>query len=349
MTQIHLRYHWAKKYLLSFGFLLLTLSMTAQNVSVSAKLDSTVTYIGGQMDLKIQMSQPNDIQLAFPTFKDTITKSVEIVRVNPIDTLSTENNRFLLEQRYRITSFDSGLHYIPPIVFEEAGKLLDKTLQTDHMSLMVVNPFEEVDPQKGITDIKQPIDTPFLLSEIQKYFPFVILFIFLVVGTTLAIMKYRGRDIPVNIFKKEEPKIPPHVIALNKLDEIKGEKLWQRSLTKQYYSKLTDALRHYIEERFEVSAMEQTSDEILASFKTIDFSDDKSFENLKQILRTADLVKFAKHEPFPDENDMSMINAYFFINQTKIEEIKSLEEEKQNMLDKEAESADNDLRNNNNE
>lgn len=339
MTQIHLKYYWAKKYLLSLGFILLTLSISAQNVSVSAKLDSTVTYIGGQMDLKIQMSQPNDLQLTFPILTDTITKSVEIVRVNPIDTLSTENNRFLLEQTYRITSFDSGLHYIPPIVFEEAGKQLDKILQTDHMSLMVVNPFEEVDPQKGITDIKQPYETPFQISELYKYFPYVLGFILLCGIITLIAMKYFGREIPVKIFNKEKPKIPPHVIALSKLDEIKGEKLWQRSLTKQYYSKLTDALRHYIEERFEVSAMEQTSDEILASFKTIDFSDDKSFENLRQILSTADLVKFAKHEPFPDENDMSMINAYFFVNQTKIEEIKSLEEEKQNILDKEAESA----------
>lgn len=307
----------------------------AQNVTVSAQMDSTMIFIGGQIDLKIQMSQPQGLDLSFPILTDTITKNIEIVRANPVDTINSDNQRLLLEQSFRITSFDSGLHYVPPIVFEQVSEVLGKPVETNHMSLMVINPFEEVDPQKGIVDIKMPMSSPFHISELYKYFPWVLGIILLSGIITLAVLKYFGRDIPVKIFKKEKPKVPPHITALEELDKIKAEKLWQRDLVKDYYSRMTDTLRHYIEERYKIHAMEQTSDEIMDSFKMVDDIDKKSLENLNQILQTSDLVKFAKHEPFPDENDLSMINSYFFINQTKIEEIKTLEEEKAAMLTQE--------------
>ncbi len=333
MTKTKLTYFNFKYLALLFAVFLLSVgTSTAQNVTVSAQMDSTMIFIGGQIDLKIQMSQPQDVQLNFPLLTDTITKNIEIVRASQIDTLSSDNQRLLLEQTYRITSFDSGLHYVPPIVFEQASEQLGKIVQTNHMSLMVVNPFDEVDPQKGITDIKTPMQTPFHLSELYKYLPWVLGIILFSGIMTLIAMKYFGRNIPVKIFKKEKPKIPPHVTAIEELDKLKAEKLWQRDMVKEYYSKMTDTLRHYVEERFKIHAMEKTTDEIMDAFKTIEGADAKSLDNLNQILRTSDLVKFAKHEPFPDENDLSMINSYFFINQTKIEEIKTLEEEKEAML-----------------
>ncbi|MCT4647771.1 MAG: hypothetical protein N4A74_22480 [Carboxylicivirga sp.] len=309
--------------------------LEAQNVTASAKLDSTVIFIGGQIDLKLQLSHPDNMELALPLLTDTITKNIEIVRFSEPDTLSRENNRLLIEQSFRITSFDSGLHYIPPIVFEEASKKLGKPVQTEAMALMVANPFAEVDPQKGIFDIKTPVATPFHLSEIYKYLPWVFGIILLAGIITFIILRFYGQEVPVKIFKKEVPKTPAHVRALESLNQIKSEKLWQHNRVKEYYSGVTDTLRHYIEERFKIRAMEQTTDEIMDSFKGVEVNDAKSIDNLKQILLTADLVKFAKHEPLPDENDLSMINAYFFVNQTKIEELKTLEEEKAEMLKKE--------------
>ncbi|WP_430814863.1 hypothetical protein [Carboxylicivirga sp. RSCT41] len=311
----------------------------AQNVSVSAQMDSTVIFIGGQIDLKLQLSQPEEMELSFPLLTDTITRNVEIVRLNEPDTLNNDNGRLLIEQNFRITSFDSGLHYIPPIVFEEASQKLGALLQTEPMALMVINPFEEVDPQKGIVDIKEPQETPFHFSELYKYLPWVLGLLALAGIVTFIALRYFGKDVPVKIFKKEEPVIPPHQKALKALDKIKEEKLWQHNRVKEYYSGVTDTLRHYIEERYEIRAMEQTTDEIMDSFKGIDVTGVNSIDNLKQILMTADLVKFAKHEPLPDENDLSMINAYFFVNQTKEEEIKSLDEEKAEMLKKEENEA----------
>ncbi len=110
--------------------------------------------------------------------------------------------------------------------------------------------------------------------------------------------------------------MPAHVRAANELDKLKAEKIWQQGREKEFYSKLTDILRRYIYEREGINAMEMTSGEILNNIRQI--SDvDSVYNNLKQILSTADLVKFAKYKPYPDENDLSMVNAYFFVNQTK--------------------------------
>lgn len=331
-----MKYHWMRKALLTFIAIGLWAwqGTSAQTVSAIAEVDSSMIFIGGQIDLRLQVSQPKDFPVSFPLFTDTITGAVEIVKAGKIDTLSTDNNRLVLQQTLRITSFDSGLHYIPPIVFEEASARLGQQVATNHLSLMVINPFEEVDPQKGIMDIKKPMQTPFLFAELYKYLPWVLGLLLLSGIITLLALKFLGRNVPIKLFVKETPVIPAHERALKELERIKSEKLWQSNRVKLYYSEVTDTLRHYIEERYQIHAMEQTSDEILRSFKTVDI-EKKCLENLEQVLTTADLVKFAKYEPLPDANDLSMINAYFFVNQTKIEELKSLDEEKEALLEKE--------------
>jgi len=123
-----------------------------------------------------------------------------------------------------------------------------------------------------------------------------------------------------------KPKEAPHVIALRELDRIKNEKIWQKDKTKQYYSEVTDVLRNYIEDRFEIRAMEQTTDEIMDSFKyRRDLLSEKSFTNLGQILSIADLVKFAKYKTLPDDDNLTLVNSYFFVNDTKKEEPKKPE------------------------
>jgi hypothetical protein len=122
-------------------------------------------------------------------------------------------------------------------------------------------------------------------------------------------------------FKKEEPYVPPHIRAIRKLDAIKTEKLWQMGRTKEYHSEITDTLRKYIEERFGIGAMEMTSGEILTDIKKYGGGTDSVYGNLKQILILADFVKFAKYRSLPDENELSMMNAYLFVHNTKQEEI----------------------------
>jgi len=122
--------------------------------------------------------------------------------------------------------------------------------------------------------------------------------------------------------KVEEPKvkIPPHVIAFRDLENIKNLKLWQEGKTKEYYTAITDTIRIYIEGRYNISAMELTSDEIMAIMKS-QVIDNVSKEKLKQILALADYVKFAKAQPIDVENELTLNNAFDFVKGTLREEI----------------------------
>lgn len=313
-------------------------TVEGQNVSASATLDSTLMIIGGQMNLTLNVTQPKDLLVEFPLLADTITKNIEIVEAARPDT-TIQNNMLNITQVIRITSFDSGLHYIPPIVFEyKKGELTDQQ-QTNSLALMVVNPFENVDPQKGLFDIKQPINTPFTLAEILKYLHWMVAFMLFSALLVLAIHWWLKKRNPIrDLLFKERPKEPAHIIALRALEHIKNEKLWQKGQVKLFYSQLTDTLRVYMQERFNFPAMEQTTPEIVKSLKGVELTDDKLFTKMQQILETADLAKFAKYEPLPDENDLCLISALFFVNQTKIEEIKSPEEAVKESLEKEKEA-----------
>lgn len=181
-----------------------------------------------------------------------------------------------------------------------------------------------VDTTKGPTDIKMPYDAPLTLKEVTPYILGVIL-IGAIIFLILYSIKRKKKNKPI-FSRPAKPKEPAHIIALRELDRIKNEKIWQKEKTKQYYSEVTEALRNYIEDRFEIPAMEQTSDETLASFKfRRDLINEKLFMNLSRILNLADLVKFAKYNPLPDDNSLTLVDAYFFVNETKKEEIKKPE------------------------
>lgn len=319
--------------ILLLGF---SLPANAQLVSARANLDSALTVIGGQMSFTIMVNQPTGIEVTFPIFADTLTSSIEIVNDLGRDTTFLDNNRLSITQKYTITSFDSGLHYIAPIVIEYIENNSARTTATNSLALNVVNPFAEVDPQKGFFDLKGLFNLPFILSELKRYSEWVLL------GLLLAALAYAGwyyvknRKIPFKeVFVKEKPKELPHLVALRELDKIKSEKLWQSGQSKGYYTRVTDTLRRYMEERFHFQAMEQTTPEILFELEKTGFPDNKLLDKIEQVLNTADLVKFAKYNPLTDENDLTLINAYFFVNQTKEEPILTPDEAVKQSIERE--------------
>ncbi|HOY38067.1 MAG: hypothetical protein KBB11_00605 [Bacteroidales bacterium] len=119
-----------------------------------------------------------------------------------------------------------------------------------------------------------------------------------------------------NIFRRIPPPEPPHIVALRELNRIRDEKKWQNGKTKEYYTELTDVLRKYFEGRFGVNAMEMTSDEILNAMSGFSVITETYMNQLKQVLITADAVKFAKAEPFFHENDMHLKNAFDIVEGT---------------------------------
>jgi len=187
------------------------------------------------------------------------------------------------------------------------------SVQTQAISLEVLG--MPVDTTKGITDIKPPYEIKVSFMEILPYIS---------VGLILALIMFfylrylrKRRSVKEIIDKPSPPPIPAHILALEQLDELVREKLWQQGKIKLYYSRLTDIVRQYIELRFGVPAMEETTEDIMRDFTHGKQVREEIRIELKSLLELADLVKFAKWNPVAEENEASQQSAYDFILRTK--------------------------------
>ena len=300
--------------------ILLSATANAQRIKATASIDSTNILLGDQVKLFLEIDHPKNVDVIFPNVPDTLAEYIEVLSRSETDTFELDDETFQKQiQSFLITSFDSGSYRIPPFWFKiDLDDRLD-SIPTNGVTLNVYS--MEIDTTRGPTDIKYPYDAPVTLKEVIPYILGSILILAILFFIFYAI-KRRKNNQPIFVLPKK-PKEPAHIIALRELDRIKKEKIWQQGKIKQYYSEVTEALRKYIEDRFEIPAMEQTSDETIESFrKQKGLLKDKTFANLSQILKLADLVKFAKYQTSPDDDNMTLVNAYFFINDTKPEEKK---------------------------
>lgn len=294
---------------------------SAQNTLLDVKVDSAAILIGEQtvLHLTVTADKNKEVQLVIP--RDTLMAGVEVLDIPKADTTEIDNDRLLIKQDLLVTSFDSSLYLLPPF------KVIDgkDTVYSNQIALKVSTIPVNTDKPEEFFDIKNVWKPPFVLADYYPIIFGVLLALFLICVIAYVIKRLRNRQSLIP-FKKPEPKLPPHEQAVKELDEIKQQKLWQQGRSKEYFTMITDTLRRYIVERFGINAMEMTSSEILDIIrKTPDAS--SVYDNLQQILLLSDFVKFAKMNPLPDENDLSMTNAYLFVDKTKQEVVEVAPEE----------------------
>jgi hypothetical protein len=299
----------------------------AQNVIVNAKLDTSSIEIGDQIWLNLSVDQGKTDKVLFPVIKDTIVKGIDVIESLPVDTLMIGNNRCRVNKKIKISSYDLKYYVIPRLAFIH----LKDTLYTDSLTL-VVNPVKLDSLEKAsidttqafpLFDIKGPIDTPFTFKEfIQRFYWYIIAFFVLVLLVIIAIIYFKRRSKNQPFIKlPEKPKEPAHLIAIRALDALKAKKLWQTGFEKEYYIELSDIIREYIENRFNIPTFERTSHELLEIIEYQNLIEKQLFGQLNQLLTLSDLAKFAKYRPLPNENDLCLKNSYSFVEQTKQEEI----------------------------
>lgn len=306
-------------------------------------MDSTYVTFGCPMTFHLEAVVPEGQQILFPqevmkqggivAYDDSAQYLLELDNFHTlqVDTVQQSGGLVTLKQDITVFAFDSATLYIPPFEFVcQSGD----TLTTNSLALQVFVPFEnvEVDPQKFV-GLKSVEDPEFVFMDYIWYFLLPLLIIALAVAIWFGWQYYKRHkaDAPV-VLPKAKP-LPAHIIAMQALDALSEKKLWQNGRNKEFHTELTDILRQYIEQRFGVPAMEKTTDEILDELYELAESQKASLTNLKQILSMADLVKFAKYQPFADENQLSFMNSKMFVEQTKkieMEENPSKEEEADN-------------------
>ncbi len=294
----------------------------AQNIKVEASVGKVTLPMGDQTTLHITAHLQGKDEITFPTLPDSIGK-LQIVKALKPDTAFDKNNpqAETITHNYTITSFTPGTYFIPQLT------LKNKTASFTTDSLMVQFTPVAVDTTKGIYDIKQPLAVSYTWLDWLKdnwYWIAIPLLVILLIARFIYYWLKRPKK--VVIVQPKAPAVPSYVTALNKLNELREKKLWQQGEVKLYHSELSDTLREYLENRYGINALEQTSDEIMASIKRLSIPGEGR-NKLSQILTTADLVKFARQQPLPAENDQVMDNAIDFIMQTKQEPLPPAEEE----------------------
>ena len=330
---------WVFKVILVLLSFLLGGELQAQRASVHATVQPSEILIGEQAVINLKVITPKEKTIHFPVYEKEIIPGIEVIAMLPPDT-TIENNVMTLNFRYLITSFDSTLYHVPHIpIFDGKDTILSNSFglkvtspQLSDSTLVYLERINkgETDSidfnQLQLNDIKAIRKAPFVWTD-YLWLLWILVGVILLLGLIgLAIYLVLRKKRKGYFFTPPEV-LPAHVRAVRELDKLKQEKIWLQGREKEFYSRLTDILRSYIWEREGIQAMEMTSGEILHSIRKV-AETDSIYDNLKQILTTADLVKFAKYKPYPDENDLSMVNAYFFVNQTKEEEL--LPDPKQN-------------------
>jgi len=284
---------------------------------VSVALDTTALRIGEQVTLTMSVQYrtgAGDPIISWPTIGDTLSAHVEVVADSGVDTLAVRDmaGAFVQQRALHLTSFDTGYWAIPPFRFTMNGAVME----TKPMLLQVQG--VTLDSTLAARDIKAIHELPFSLGYwVREHVKWIAAGagVLALAALILWLLLRKRAAIPA----KEVPAIelPLHQRTINALHALEKQRLWQNGEHKAYHSRITDLVRGYIEERYRVPALESTTDELLQELRVSALSADQRGQ-LGNMLRLADMVKFAKALPSPIENEQMMSGALRFVEETAV-------------------------------
>lgn len=309
--------------ILRFGFILsFLIAFAGHSQKAEITIGAPSILIGEQTTLHISFEYENPTKealIAWPDFGDKLTSDVEIAdkTVDHESIIDSANNVYLREQTLIITSFSPGIQYIPPVEIE----LNDTVYRTNSLDIQVN--LVEIDTTQGVYDNFPNFQVDYTWSERASEW-FSAYWYWFAIGGGLVALFFLFKLWKSKQPEAEEPpapKIPAHITALASLIALKDQEGWKSDDRKAYYSRLTNTVRLYLEERFEIYAMEQTTREIILNLKQADISEEDK-EYLRKILMQADMVKFAKFSPNEEDGLTLLDRSIDFVERTK-EEIES--------------------------
>ena len=268
----------------------------------------------------------------------------ELIEDYPIDTLEVDGRRLRLRKRYLLATMETGkIPMRPTLLYFDKNRETPDTLYSEEMLYLNVKSYEEldttlflrpdpmsqqgfgVDTDKAMTLLKdEGINTqknlPFIFGEIRDYVIYsaiaiivLALMLYLLLPVLKRYLAQRGAIV------KPKPKMPPHIVAIKALEELKNRKLCENGKHKSYYTSLVSILKVYIDGRWDISVLDKTSAETMVALRDVELPRECR-SNLIAILETADFVKFAKVVPEAETNEELFIKAYYFVENTKAEE-----------------------------
>jgi hypothetical protein len=306
----------------------------AQQVEVEGKVSDTKVQVGKPFTLDLSLKVPYGWFVEWNDFMtDTLSEQIDIIKRGNVERTADADSNVIVQQQLTLMTFDTGQIQLPAVgltyakSFDDPMRLKAFTEPIDlYATTMVVDTLQPYKP------IVEPIAAPIRMKEVFPWILVALLAVLVGLGIWLFVKRRKPKiDADGNIIKG--PVIPPYTKAINDLENLRQQKLWQSGKVKEYFSMLTDIAREYIEGQFGVNAVEMTTDDILEEIKPLRFSTE-AYNKLKDTMEIADLVKFAKYNASNLENDIAMNNMTDFVNESyaHYQDMKAKEETQQRNL-----------------
>ena len=297
-------------------------SHAVAQVTVEAAIDSIEMLIGEQVHVTVTATMKEGSKVEFPVFKPTqqLIPGVEVLKSTELGTKGKSDGYVDRAVVYTLTSFDDTLYYLPPCGVKVDGK----PYESKSLALKVLGIEVDTLHAEKFFGPKDVQDNPFQWSDWSLLFWLSVLALVLMALCYYFYLRLRDNK-PIITRIRIVKRLLPHQKAMKEIEQIKADKMQNSENPKEYYTKLTDTLRKYIEDRYGFNAMEMTSSEIIERLEKALTEDAQTADTMKaelrQLFTTADLVKFAKYSTMINENDANLVSAIDFINQTKLENV----------------------------
>jgi cbb3-type cytochrome oxidase subunit 3 len=290
---------------------LTSLSISDAQVNCYASLDTNEIKLGQKLTLKIALTFPkNGNCIKKPEFK---ADSIWEVKQSQNWTITKDDYQTTLQTIYELNGWETGEFTIPAFDFEVIYQNRPKsTCSTTPMVVNILKPKEIADP----VDIKGIVKEPNTWRDYMSFFIAIGFFGFLAL-VVYFIYKKRKEKRAIPVF--QEAKLPPYALAMKRMEELQSKKYLDENLQKDYTTDLTYLWREYIENRYNLPALESTSEELLVLLKKNKL-DSKNLDAYKSMLRSSDFIKFANQQTTIEELNSHMEIIANFIETTKPEE-----------------------------
>ena len=302
------------KILLVVGFAFIGInSAIASAPSIKVSLDSAYLLMGKTTPLHVELVNDASTsgQLLIP--KDSVCDKVEVLRILDADTSDLGSGRQEIKLDILLQSLDSGMYRLNPIKYVEGGETISSNQPVLKVLPVSIDTLQTIHDYADVADI----DRSFIdyLPDFVVDYGLWILAIIVVLGIAAYVIYFVTKKKTPFAFAQPKP-VPPYEKALQELNQLRSEKLCEQGRERDFYTRLTDILRIYLQGRFGINAMEMTSTQIRNTLQSNEETR-LSKRHMEQVLEIADFVKFAKVRPLPDDNVRAFNSAMQFIEDTK--------------------------------
>jgi hypothetical protein len=282
-------------------------------ISLEAKVDKNKIKIGDLIQYSIIVARDENINIEMPDLGANLG-AFEIRDYNDLDP-EKQNGEIVQRREYTISTYDVGDYEIPPVTVRySVGKdTAWKELTTETIKITV----ESLKPSEAgdIRDIKAPL-------EIERNWMRIIRFvaaglIIVLIGILIFVYFKRRKEGKSLLPHREKPKRPPHEIALEELEQLLQQQLLEKGEIKQFYIRISEIIRRYVEGRFFIVAIEMTTSQLIDTMIEAEV-EKEDVQLVEDFLMQCDLVKFAKYMPTSEEHQKVIDQAFEIVNKTKI-------------------------------